>query len=146
MERYFTVKDLMNRQDNIFMLDNPEDTSCRVYGYVMGHSELTVRLYNKINNAELFLVFINVMYYEGRFWWHGANFHLAPQEEFYRYLIFAESDTASTDLAKTVSQSVTETNSVSKGLYLVNSGDVTIKILASYVLLTDDIEKIVSKT
>jgi hypothetical protein len=71
---------------NIFGLLEPNDRQCRVLGYVMGHSQLFVRVSMPpgvdVDTDEIMcLGFEGVLYFEGPMWWQGADFRIGTREE-----------------------------------------------------------------
>lgn len=67
---------------NTFNLTNPDDYNCAILGYRHNHSMMLVRVSNdEIDSNAFFIVFSEVIYYEGPFQWNGCNFYLASEDE-----------------------------------------------------------------
>lgn len=75
---------LKPQQNNIFGLEVPTSYNCIIERYKTGHPAMWLRIYKgefTLPNDELFLMFTGVSFYEGPMQWVGANFRVAPRDE-----------------------------------------------------------------
>jgi hypothetical protein len=74
-------------QKNVLDLENPDEYHCIAIHYRRGHSELLVRVFpNNPDEAEFFLIFQAVEYFEGPLMWSGADFCIATDDESQNFL------------------------------------------------------------
>ncbi|MCI0558323.1 MAG: hypothetical protein MN733_07495, partial [Nitrososphaera sp.] len=72
---------LKMHRSNIFEMEMPETYQCGIREYKATHSKLRISVYKKVPGDVLDLVFTGVMFYEGPMQWVGANFCVAPRDE-----------------------------------------------------------------
>jgi len=64
-----------------FIFPNPDEWYCHVAHYDRGHSELQIVAQHMVTGEALTIVFVAVIYFEGPFMWHSADFMIEPQEK-----------------------------------------------------------------
>lgn len=67
---------------NILNLESPLlDYSCAVRRYYSGHSTMFIELVDTTQKKTSYLLFDQVKFFSGPFYWRGANFQLGQHEE-----------------------------------------------------------------
>lgn len=66
--------------NNIFPLDNPQEYSCAVFLYEIGHLGMYIRVSRK-KEMPFYLYFPLVRYFSGPTSWQGADFQLAAKPD-----------------------------------------------------------------
>ncbi len=64
-------------------ITNPSAYHCRVWSYLASHSQLLVRVHKGdfVTGDTFYLLFAEVLYFDGPMSWQGVTFHLGTSEE-----------------------------------------------------------------
>jgi hypothetical protein len=132
LERIISASQILVPSENVLGLENPENYSCRVWRYQVGHSVMLVELHSDdaAEFSPLYAIFEPVRYYQGSMGWQGANFCTTPLKETASLLASLQGVKGDTDFELSANVGIK--------LFVVNSGNVQIRIVANWITLTDD--------
>jgi hypothetical protein len=140
MMKIFSSADIAPNSTNIFNIPESENYSCRVMQYVASHSKLVIMLHHRLKTGMpfngVYLIFTFVLYFEGPFWWEGANFCSASREELVRLQMQIHARQKINE--QQIHSIIASSNSTAECLFLVQTANLTVKILSSQVILTQE--------
>jgi hypothetical protein len=126
---------------NTLELDDPSTYICQLYRYRLVHQLMTIKVFSKTDTR--YVTLSPMLYFDGPFMWHGADFCLASVQDCQSLLHYVmELDPIDDPAAMAKFYSI-DTKDQLMRLYIipgiVPGGDISIRILTSrHVMITSD--------
>jgi hypothetical protein len=137
MKKEFSVSNIHPSAKNVLELPDADNYYCRVFDYKPGHSNMTLVLTHKDSTRwdDFYLLLDSVRYYEGPFWWTGINISKGVWSEFLKLYFKVTGQGNFTE--KEIEEFEIDPD-FSGELLVIPTPHFTIKIIASYMMLSDE--------
>ena len=128
---------------NIFSIPEPDICTCIVEDFTVGHKLLTIKVFNSASKKSLYLTFVLVSYFSGPTGWEGANFYIAPQDEWLDHMIRLNLYNLTRESFLNLDHEIANRITSQFHLYQVDALDIdfTIKIFASNHVDINELEE-----